>query len=141
MGRVIAIDYGKKRTGIAVTDPLKITVNPLQAVPTSELHDFLKDYVAKEDVECIVVGMPKRLSGEDSHITRDVVKFIQFLKGAFPGIEIAEEDEQFTSKMAVSAMIEGGMKKKDRRKKENIDKISAAIILRSYLDRQRPPLF
>ncbi len=134
MGRVIALDYGTKRTGIAVTDPLKITANPLDTLPTTELFGFLKNYIAQEPVETIVVGMPRRLNNEETHATQPVIKFINFLKEKFPSIQIVEEDERYTSKMAVAAMIEGGMKKKDRRKKENIDKISATLILQSFLN-------
>ena len=136
MARIIAIDYGKKRTGIAVTDPLKITDNPYGTIPTSDLLDFLSDYIKKEAVEGIVVGMPRRLNNEDSHSTQDVIRLVSNLKNKFTDIQIFEEDERFTSKMAMAAMIEGGMKKKNRQKKENVDKISATLILQSFLNRQ-----
>lgn len=134
MGRVLALDYGLKRTGIAVTDPLKIIASPLDTLHTPELFGFLKKYCEQEDVEVIVVGMPKTMSDQDTHATQPVRELINHLKKNYPGIEIVEEDERFTSKMAVEAMIQGGMKKKDRRKKGNIDKVSATLILQSYLE-------
>jgi len=135
MGRIIAIDYGKKRTGIAVTDPLKITANPLNTIQTGELFTFLSSYIKAENVDGIVVGMPRKPDNSDTHTTQDVINLIQVLKEKYPDISVFEEDERFTSKMAMDAMIAGGMKKKDRRKKENIDKISAAIILQSFMNR------
>ncbi|MBL6444941.1 Holliday junction resolvase RuvX [Fulvivirga sp. 29W222] len=134
MGRIIGIDYGLKRTGIASTDPMKIIASPLTTVSTSEIFIFLKDYCSKEPVERFVIGMPKNLQNEDTHATVAVTKFIDKLKKLFPDIDISEVDERFTSKIAFSAMIEGGMKKKDRRNKANIDKVSATVILQSYLD-------
>jgi putative Holliday junction resolvase len=134
MGRVLAIDYGKKRTGIAVTDPLRIIATPLQTVLTHELLTFLKLYTAKETVDEFVVGMPKTLANEDSEIAPLVRNFIVTLKATFPEKPIHEADERFTSSMAQKAMIEGGMKKKDRRVKGNADKISATIILQSFLN-------
>jgi len=135
MGRIIALDYGKKRTGIAVTDPLKITANPLNTIQTGELFTFLSSYIKAENVDGIVVGMPRKPDNSDTHTTQDVINLIQVLKEKYPDISVFEEDERFTSKMAMDAMIAGGMKKKDRRKKENIDKISAAIILQSFMNR------
>lgn len=134
MGRIIGIDYGQKRTGIAATDPMKIIASPLTTVPTKEIFKFLKDYCTKEPVERFVVGMPKNLQNEDTDSTAAVGKFVIKLKNLFPGIDINEVDERFTSKIAFSAMVEGGMKKKDRRNKANIDKVSATLILQSYLD-------
>lgn len=132
----MAIDYGLKRTGIAVTDPLKIIANALDTFPTSEIIDFLNNYLSKEKVETIVVGYPLNLDDSPTHATAEVEKFIQKLSKKYPEIRIEKEDERFTSKMAVEAMVAGGMKKKDRRKKENIDKISATIILQSYLEKK-----
>ncbi|UII33531.1 Holliday junction resolvase RuvX [Fulvivirga ulvae] len=134
MGRILGIDYGLKRTGIATTDPMKIIASPLTTVPTKEIFDFLTDYCSKEPVERFVIGMPKNLRNEDTHATAAVTKFINKLKKLFPDVGINEVDERFTSKIAFSAMVEGGMKKKDRRNKANIDKVSAAVILQSYLD-------
>jgi putative Holliday junction resolvase len=140
MGRIIAIDFGLKRTGLAVTDPLKIIGSPLETIPSSELINWLSTYFARESVERIVVGMPSKLDQSDSDITKDVVKLIDKLKSRFPSIPINEIDERFTSKLAMQSMVLGGMKKKDRQKKENVDKISAALILQSYLDQiqQKP---
>ena len=130
----MGIDFGMKRVGIAVTDPLKILASPLTTIETPLAIEFVRDYCEKEEVDTIVVGMPLRLSGEETHATRPALEFGESLKKKVPGVDLAWQDEQFTSKMAVEAMVAGGMKKKDRRKKENIDKISAAIILRSYLE-------
>lgn len=134
MGRALAIDYGIKRTGIAVTDPLRIIATPLDTVPTDRLLAYLQNYASKESVDEFVIGMPKTLKNEDSAIAPHVRKFIQVLRVAFPATAIHEVDERFTSTMAQRAMIEGGMKKKDRQVKGNADKISATIILQSFLD-------
>jgi putative Holliday junction resolvase len=134
MGRVLSIDYGMKRTGIAVTDPLRIIATPLDTVLTHELLSFLKDYVKRESVDEFVIGMPKTLKNEDSEIAPMVRKFVTVLKETFPGKPVTEADERFTSSIAQRAMIEGGMKKKDRQVKGAADKISATIILQSYLD-------
>jgi putative Holliday junction resolvase len=137
MGRILAIDYGLKRTGIAVTDPLRIIATPLDTVATSMLLDFLKSYLQKEPVDEFVVGMPKTLKNEDSETAPMVRKFVEELKKIFPDKQVHLADERFTSKMAFQAMIDGGMKKKDRREKGNVDKISATIILQSYLDARK----
>lgn len=134
MGRLVGIDFGLKRTGIAVTDPMKIIASPLTTVATKDIFPFLKDYCIKEPVERFIVGMPKTLQNQDTHATSAVRKFIANLKKQFPEHGVTEVDERFTSKIAFDAMIEGGMKKKDRRDKANIDKISAAVILQSYLN-------
>ncbi len=133
MGRILAIDYGLKRTGIAVTDPLRIIATPLETVPTTTLFDFLIAYTRKEVVDEFVVGMPKTLLNKDSEISPIVRKFVDELKIKFPDKQVHLADERFTSSMAMKAMIEGGMKKKDRQVKENVDKISATIILQSFL--------
>lgn len=133
MGRIVAIDYGKKRTGLAATDPLKIIASPLETIATSKIWGYLRDYNQREDIETFVVGYPKDLYDRDTHMTKEVEDFASRLKKKFPGKEVHLQDEAFTSKMAVEAMVAGGMKKKERRKKENIDKISAAIILQFYL--------
>ena len=136
MGRILAIDYGRKRTGLAVTDSLRIIATALQTVDTNELQNFLKAYLQKESVDEFVVGMPKTLRNEDSETAPLVRKCIEELKKNFPNKPIHEMDERFTSSMAQRAMIEGGMKKKDRQEKGNVDKISAVIILQSFLERQ-----
>ena len=133
MGRVMAIDYGKKRTGLAVTDPMRIIATPLETVPTDNLLVFLKSYAAKEQVDEFVVGMPKTLKNEDSEIAPLVRNFVAELEKLFPEKKIHLVDERFTSRIAMQAMIDGGMKKKDRRVKGNVDKISATIILQSFL--------
>ncbi len=133
MPRIICIDYGKKRTGIAVTDPLKIIASALTTVETSSLINFLKKYFTDEDVELVLIGEPKNLDDSDTHATPLVYQFIQKFKKDFPLMKIEKVDERYTSKMAVQSMIEMGMKKKERRKKENIDQIAAAIMLQEYL--------
>jgi len=137
MGRVLAIDYGTKRTGIAVTDPLRIIATPLETVATAGLLAFLVDYAKKETVDEFVVGMPKTLLNEDSAIAPLVRKFVETLKKTFPDKPVHLADERFTSSMAMRAMIDGGMKKKDRQQKGNVDKISATIILQSFLEAKR----
>lgn len=133
MGRILAIDYGLKRTGLAVSDPLQIIANGLDTVSSQELISFLKDYFQKEMVDLIVIGMPKDLSLRDTHGTKPVEQIIQKLKSNFPALPIIELDERFTSKMASRAMVDMGMKKKDRQNKSNIDKIAATILLQEYL--------
>ncbi|MBL3657082.1 Holliday junction resolvase RuvX [Fulvivirga sediminis] len=134
MGRIIAIDFGTKRVGLAATDPLKIIASPLTTVPTKEIISFLKEYSSNEEVEKFVIGMPKNLQNEDTDATSHVKKFIEKLQKNFSNIPIHEVDERFTSKIATDSLLSGGMKKKDRRQKGNIDKVSAALILQSYLD-------
>lgn len=137
MPRVLAIDLGTKRTGLAVTDPLKILANPLETIETGQLMTYLKAYLAKEGVETIVLGLPTRLNGQDNEMTPRVMKLKEELEKAFPEKKIALVDERFTSKMAMQSMIAMGSKKKDRIEKAgNLDKVSAAIILQSYLERQ-----
>lgn len=133
MGRILAIDYGRKRTGIAVTDPLRIIATPLETVSTHTLLEFLKVYLTKETVDEFVVGMPKTLLNEDSEIAPEVRAFVTRLKKTFPEKKVNLADERFTSSIAMRAMIDGGMKKKDRQVKGNVDKISATLILQSFL--------
>ena len=135
MGRILAIDYGMKRTGLAVTDPLKIIATALETVETQKLIERLSNYMAVEPVERIVIGMPVKTDGSDTHTTQPVLGFIEILKQKFPDMPISVEDERFTSKMAMQAMIQGGMKKADLRNKTNVDKISAVIILQSFMQR------
>ncbi|AYQ33899.1 Holliday junction resolvase RuvX [Runella sp. SP2] len=133
MARIIAIDYGTKRTGIAVTDPLQIIATALDTVRSHELIDFLKRYTTTEAVEAFVVGMPRKLDNTDTNNTPHVKGFIKQLKKAFPETPVYEHDERFTSSMALQTMISMGTKKSDRQDKSNIDKMSATIILQSYL--------
>ncbi len=137
MGRVIGIDYGSKRVGLAVTDPLKIIASPLDTVHSKDVIEFLKNYMKTEDVEEIVVGMPKNLNNEDTNATPLVKAFINLLKKNFQNLKIILQDERFTSKMALDAMIAAGSSKKQRREKGNIDKVSASIILQSYLEQTK----
>jgi putative holliday junction resolvase len=134
MGRLIAIDYGSKRVGLAVTDPLRIIATALDTVHAKDVLQYLKDYVAREAVDAFVVGMPKKLDNSDTNNTRQVVNFIKQLQKTFPAIPIHEHDERYTSVMALQAMIAGGTKKKDRQQKSNIDKVSAVIILQSFME-------
>lgn len=134
MGRILAIDYGSKRVGLAVTDPLKIIASALDTIHSKDVLEFLKAYVAREEVEAMVVGMPVNLDGEDTNNTPQVKGFVKGLKKAFPDMPIHLHDERFTSSMAMSAMITSGYSKKDRREKGNIDKISATIILQSFME-------
>ena len=133
MARIICIDYGGKRTGLAVTDPLKIIATALTTVETNNLISFLKDYFSKEDVELILIGEPLNLDDSPTHATPLVHRGIKQLQKEFPNIPVKTIDERFTSKLASQAMVQMGMKKKERRKKENIDQIAAAIMLQEYL--------
>ncbi len=133
MARILAIDYGKKRSGLAATDPLKIIASGLTTVDTDQLIYFLKKYVATEAVELILLGHPKRLDGSDNDITAKVEKFQGQLQKIFPSIPVQLIDERFTSKMAFQTMIDSGLKKKDRQNKALIDEISATILLQGYL--------
>jgi putative holliday junction resolvase len=134
MGRVVAIDFGTKRVGLACTDPLKIIASPLDTVHSKDVIQFLKNFDAKEGIETLVLGMPKNLSNEDTNATQHVKHFLNLLKKNFPATPIEIIDERFTSKIAFETMISGGVKKMDRRNKETIDKISATIILQSFLE-------
>lgn len=133
MARILAIDYGKKRTGIAVTDPLKIIASGLTTVNTQQLFEFLKAYTAREEVETIIIGLPYHLDGNPTDATASVLHCIRRLKNSFPAIPIIPVDEQFSSKMASRAMVEMGMKKKDRQKKEFIDEIAATLLLQEFM--------
>ncbi|HEU5363928.1 MAG TPA: Holliday junction resolvase RuvX [Hanamia sp.] len=133
MPRILCIDYGKKRTGIAVTDPLQIIATGLTTVDSNELISFLKKYFQQEEVELIVIGEPKNLDDSDTHATPLVNAIIKRLEKEFPKIPIIKVDERYTSKMAKQAMIEMGMKKKDRRNKRTVDEIAATIMLQEYM--------
>lgn len=137
MGRILAIDYGKKRTGIAVTDILQIIANGLTTVPTTDLMDFILNYVANEPVERIIVGHPKQMNNEDSENMRRIIPFVNLLKKKLPTIPIEYVDERFTSVLAHQAMLAGGLKKKDRQNKALVDEISATIILQTYLESKK----
>ena len=137
MARLLSIDYGKKRTGIAVTDPLQIIPNGLATVPTAELFDFLKDYVSREQVERIVICEPRQMNGEPSENMGRVRQFAARWKKAYPSIPIVFYDERFTSVLAHKAMIESGIGMKARRNKALVDEISATIILRDYMQTLR----
>ena len=134
MARILAIDYGTKRVGIAVTDPSQMIASGLTAVKTHELLDFLKDYFLKEEVESLVIGYPRKMNNTASESFKYIKEFETAFIRRFPDIFVIWVDERFTSSLAMDAMIRGGMKKKDRQVKENTDKISAAIILQSYLE-------
>lgn len=133
MARILAIDYGAKRTGIAVTDPGQIIATALTTLDSPKLLDFLKEYLAVEPVEEIIIGMPVNNDGGDTHATPLVRGVIRKIRKAFPGVNLKEVDERMTSVMARNAMLEMGMKKKDRRVKGNVDQIAAAIMLQEYL--------
>ncbi|MBP3586882.1 MAG: Holliday junction resolvase RuvX [Paludibacteraceae bacterium] len=134
MGRILAIDYGKKRTGLAVTDILRITANPLITIETNQLISWLKDYFAKENVDEVVMGYPKQMNGEDSESMQYIRAFLKQFEQTFPTMPIKLYDERFTSVLAHQAMIDGGMKRSQRQDKMVVDKIAACIILEGYLD-------
>lgn len=137
MARILAIDYGQKRTGIAVTDPLQMIANGLTTIETKELERFITDYVAKEDVETIVMGKPTQMNGENSENMKRIEPFFNRLKKLFPNKEIVYYDERFTSVLAHQAMLQSGIGKKARQNKGLVDKISATIILEDYLQSRR----
>jgi putative Holliday junction resolvase len=134
LSRIIALDIGKKRTGIAVTDPLKIIANGLTTVPTNSVFDFVAKYLITEKVELLVIGMPMKLNNEPSEAVKYVEPIVNRLKKLYPTIPIKLVDERFTSKIAHQTMIDGGVKKMERRNKAMVDTISATIILQSYLE-------
>ena len=133
MGRILAIDYGRKRTGLAVTDPLRITANPLLTIETNELMAWLTDYFAREQVDEVVIGHPTQMNGQDSESMNYIRPFMGNFRKQFPDKPITMYDERFTSVLAHRAMLAGGMKKKDRQDKAVVDKIAACIILEDYL--------
>ena len=133
MGRILAVDYGQKRTGLAVTDPLKIIANPLETVRTHDLFTYLESYIKSNEVESIVVGEPKRMSGEASAIEVQISAFCKRFEKKFPTITVFRHDESYTSIMAQQSMIEMGLKKKERQNKAMIDTIAATLILQSYM--------
>ncbi|MGZ4036699.1 MAG: Holliday junction resolvase RuvX [Bacteroidia bacterium] len=134
MPRILAIDYGSKRVGLAVTDPLQIIATGLATVHSKDVVQYIEDYIKKENVECIVVGEPKTLMNEASASARFIEPFVKQLRKKFTTLKIERYDERFTSVMAHQTMIDGGLKKKARQNKETVDMISAIIILQNYLD-------
>ncbi len=137
MGRILAIDYGQKRVGLAVSDPMQIIANGLDTVPSGQVLNYLKKYLDKEPVDKIIIGLPKQMDGSDSDSMKYIRPFVGQLQKTFPGMEIVYIDERFTSVLAHRAMLDGGLKKKDRQNKALVDKISATIILQTYLESVR----
>lgn len=138
MARILSIDYGKKRTGLAVTDPLQIIAGGLATVSTSALFDYLADYLSRESVERIVIGKPYQPNGQPSENLQRVEQFVNRWRKAYPDVPVEYYDERFTSVLAHQAMIDGGLKKKERRNKALVDEISATIILQGYMESRRP---
>ncbi|SHJ67775.1 putative holliday junction resolvase [Tangfeifania diversioriginum] len=137
MGRVLAIDYGKKRVGLAVTDPAQIIANKLTTVATNELWDFLQNYFSKETVDEVIIGYPRQLNNQPSEAVTYINPFIKKFKREYPEMNLELMDERFTSKMAFQTMIDGGVSKKGRRNKAMVDAISATIILQNYMEQKR----
>lgn len=137
MGRILAIDYGRKRVGLAVTDSLKIIANGLTTVKSCDVLKFLSDYLSRESVELIVVGLPKTMNNEESDSMQYIKPFVEKLKKQYPNVPVEMYDERFTSVLAHKAMLEGGLKKKERQNKALVDEISATIILQSYMESNR----
>ncbi|MCD8030993.1 MAG: Holliday junction resolvase RuvX [Bacteroides sp.] len=137
MGRILAIDYGRKRTGLAVTDPLQLIANGLTTVPTHTLMEYLKGYTQREEVERIVVGLPRQMNHEMSETMQQIAPFVRSLQKQLPDIPVEYVDERFTSVLAQRAMREAGLRKKDRQNKALVDEISATIILQTYLESKR----
>ena len=137
MGRIMGIDYGQKRVGLAVSDPLNIFATPLQTVPTQQVTDYIKQYIQTQPVKLFVVGYPTHMNNTPAQNAPRVSAFVTHLKKTFPDIPVVLADERFTSKMAFQAMIDGGLKKKDRRDKATVDKISAVIILQEFLQNNK----
>lgn len=137
MSRIVAIDYGRKRTGIAVSDTMQIIANGLTTVPTHQLLDFLLNYVKQEPVERIIIGRPKQMNNEDSENMKNIEPFVRSLKKRLPDMPVEFVDERFTSVLAHRTMLEAGLKKKDRQNKALVDEISATIILQTYLESKR----
>jgi putative Holliday junction resolvase len=137
MGRLLSIDYGKKRTGVAASDPLQIIANGLTTVETAKIFDFLSDYLQREDVSCIVVGLPRQMNNEFSENMKRVEPFVNRLRKLYPLIPVEYWDERFSSGMAQQTIRDAGLKKKDRRNKELVDEISATIILQGYMESRR----
>jgi putative holliday junction resolvase len=137
MGRILAIDYGQKRIGLAVTDPMQMIASRLETVPVAGIWDYLADYFSKESVDCVVVGYPRQMNNEASDSVRYINPFLKKFTKVYPEMPIELVDERFTSKLAFRAMIDGGLKKKARQDKALVDAVSATIILQSYLEQKR----
>ncbi len=135
MGRILAVDYGRKRVGLAVTDPGQTIANSLTTIHASQIWEFLDEYMSKEKVDIIIVGYPKKINNQPSEALIYINPFVKKLKEIYPGIKIELVDERFTSQIAFQAMIDGGVKKKKRQDKAMVDKISANLILQSYIDK------
>ena len=139
MDRIVGIDYGRKRVGVAVSDPLRIFASALETVPSAKIIDYLQNYAAAQPIERFVVGYPVNLDGRPSEAAKDVDAFLNLLRKKFPTVPVSLEDERFTSVLAHRAMIDGGVRKMDRRDKSAVDKVSAALILQTYMDRTSQP--
>ena len=137
MSRILAIDFGKKRIGLAVTDPLQLIANRLTTIPSDTIWDFLSEYFTKEHVSTVVVGYPRQMNNEASEAVRYINPFLKKFQLKYPEINLELQDERFTSKMAFQTMIDGGLKKQKRQDKSLIDSVSATIILQSYLEQKR----
>jgi putative Holliday junction resolvase len=138
MGRIVAIDYGQKRVGLAVTDELQLIATALTTVRTMDLFDFLKDYLLHHPVDCFVVGEPRQMNNTPSSSAAFIDPFVRKLSASFPGVPVNRMDERFTSKMASHAILEAGLKKKDRQDKSLVDSVSAVLILQSFMESKRP---
>ena len=136
MGRIVGIDYGRKRIGLAVTDPLKIIASPLTTLNPAEFESFMRRYIKTEVVECFVIGYPRQLDNSPSESVKDLIPFLTRLKRVFPEIPVYKVDERFTSVIAQRAIIDGGIKKEARKEKGLVDKVSATLILQSYLEKK-----
>ncbi len=136
MGRIVAIDYGTKRCGLAVTDPGQIIASPLETVLTHELMNYLQIYFEKEEVELLVVGHPRQMDHSESESMKQIRFFVGAFKKRFKKIPVEWMDERFTSRLAMDAMVAGGMKKSDRKVKGNVDRVSAALILQSFMEKR-----
>jgi len=136
VGRILAIDYGRKRVGIAVTDPMQMIATRLTTVASQEIWNFLKDYFSKENVEKVIIGYPMQMNNQPSEAVKYINPFLRKFQKDYPEMPLEQVDERFTSKMAFQTMIDAGLKKKDRQNKETIDAVSATIILQSYLERK-----
>lgn len=134
MGRIIAIDYGTKRTGLAITDPGQMIASPMETIPTHDLMNYLQQYLEKEPVDLLVVGRPRRMDNSESESMKQIRYFVAAFRKRFKQIPVKWMDERFTSRLAMDALVRGGMKKTDRRRKGQVDRVSAALILQSYLE-------
>jgi putative Holliday junction resolvase len=137
MGRILAIDYGKKRVGLAVTDPLQIIASKLETVRAHDIFEYLTDYFTKETVDCVVVGYPTTMKNEASESVRYINPFLKQFQKKFPNMPLELMDERFTSKIAFQTMIDAGLKKKDRQNKELVDAVSATLILQTFMEQKR----